>query len=257
MIRLDRDLTNTFEREGSMEAVSYCRVSMEEQAHEGVSLAAQEARVRAYCAAAGLSLIERVRDEGVSAARPLAARPGGAALLRLVARKRATHVVVVTLDRAFRSTLDCLATVQAWDRAGVSLHLVDHGGQSIATATAVGRMFLTLLAGFAEMEKRLIGERTAAAMRHQKAQRRAYARTPHTWPRPPVPQWGIPPTREGSPSVVTLWMAHRLTPAVSRTRVRRRASPGARGFPARRRHSGRRGRASWPGRPDAAPRDAG
>jgi DNA invertase Pin-like site-specific DNA recombinase len=106
-----------------MKAVSYCRVSTEEQAHEGVSLAAQEARVRAYCAASGLSLVESIRDERVSAAKPLATRPGGAALLRALARRRAKHVVVVTLDRAFRSTLDCLATVQAWDRAGVSLHL--------------------------------------------------------------------------------------------------------------------------------------
>jgi site-specific DNA recombinase len=166
-----------------MDAISYCRVSTEEQAQEGVSLAAQEARVRAYCAAVGLSLVESIRDEEVSAAKPLATRPGGAALLRALARRRARHVVVVTLDRAFRSTIDCLSTVQSWDRAGVSLHLVDHGGQSIATATAVGRMFLTMLAGFAEMEKRLIGERTAAAMRHQRAQGRAYARTPHGFDR--------------------------------------------------------------------------
>jgi DNA invertase Pin-like site-specific DNA recombinase len=166
-----------------MDAISYCRVSTEEQAQEGVSLAAQEARVRAYCAAVGLSLVESIRDEEVSAAKPLATRPGGAALLRALARRRARHVVVVTLDRAFRSTIDCLSTVQSWDRAGVSLHLVDHGGQSIATATAVGRMFLTMLAGFAEMEKRLIGERTAAAMRHQRAQGRAYARTPYGFDR--------------------------------------------------------------------------
>jgi DNA invertase Pin-like site-specific DNA recombinase len=166
-----------------MDAVSYCRVSTEEQTQEGISLAAQEARVRAYCAGAGLTLVASLRDEGVSAAKPLATRPGGAALLRALARTRARHVVVVTLDRAFRSTIDCLSTVQAWDRAGVSLHLVDHGGQSIATATAVGRMFLTLLAGFAEMEKRLIGERTAAAMRYKKARHQAYARTPYGFDR--------------------------------------------------------------------------
>jgi site-specific DNA recombinase len=44
-------------------------------------------------------------------------------------------------------------------------------------------MFLTMLAGFAEMEKRLIGERTAAAMRHQRAQGRGYARTPYGFDR--------------------------------------------------------------------------
>jgi Resolvase, N terminal domain len=49
-----------------METTSYCRVSMEDQVKEGVSLAGQEARVRAYCVVAGLSLVESIRDEGVS-----------------------------------------------------------------------------------------------------------------------------------------------------------------------------------------------
>ena len=32
----------------------------------------------------------------------------------------------------------------------------------------------------------------------------------HTWPRPPLHEWGIPPTREGSPSVVPPCVAHCL-----------------------------------------------
>jgi DNA invertase Pin-like site-specific DNA recombinase len=166
-----------------MEAIAYCRVSTEEQARDGVSLAAQEARIQAYCVLAGLTLVDIIRDEGVSASKVLEKRPGGWALTRALARKQAKHVVVVTLDRAFRSTVDCLSTVQAWDKAGISLHLVDHGGQSIATSTAVGRMFLTMLAGFAEMERRLNGERTAAALRHKKGQREVYSPTPYGFDR--------------------------------------------------------------------------
>jgi site-specific DNA recombinase len=166
-----------------MEAIGYCRVSTDEQAREGVSLAAQEARIRAYCTAAGLTLVEMLRDEGVSASKPLDKRPAGLALLRALARKQARHVVVVTLDRMFRSTIDCLSKVEIWDRAGIGLHLVDHGGQSIATSTAVGRMFLTMLAGFAEMERRLNGERTAAALRHKKGKRQAYSPTPYGFDR--------------------------------------------------------------------------
>ena len=44
-----------------MGAVSYCRVSTEEQVQEGVSLAAQEALVRAYCAGAGGGMRGTVR----------------------------------------------------------------------------------------------------------------------------------------------------------------------------------------------------
>ena len=148
-----------------------------------MSLPAQEARIRAYCALTGLTLVDIIRDEGVSASKVLEKRPGGWALTRVLARKQARHVVVVTLDRAFRSTVDCLSTVQAWDKAGISLHLVDHGGQSIATSTAVGRMFLTMLAGFAEMEPRLNGERTAAALRHKKGKREVYSPTPYGFDR--------------------------------------------------------------------------
>jgi len=48
-------------------AVGYVRVSTEEQAAEGVSLAAQEERIRAYCLLHGLSLTALLVDDGVSA----------------------------------------------------------------------------------------------------------------------------------------------------------------------------------------------
>jgi DNA invertase Pin-like site-specific DNA recombinase len=166
-----------------MQSIGYIRVSTEEQVKEGVSLDAQDARLRSYCAAAGLSLVEVIRDEGVSASKPLSSRPGGAALLRAVARRQVRHVVVVTLDRAFRNTIDCLTTVHAWDLANVALHLVDHGGQSINTKTAVGRMFLTMLAGFAEMERRLTAERITAALRHKKGQGQVYGPIPYGFER--------------------------------------------------------------------------
>jgi site-specific DNA recombinase len=84
MISVDKYQPSDRVKEGPMEPLSYCRVSTEEQVKEGVSLAAQEARVQAYCAVAGLSIIETIRDEGVSAARSLVTRPGGAALLRVL-----------------------------------------------------------------------------------------------------------------------------------------------------------------------------
>ena len=46
-------------------AVLYVRVSTAEQATEGLSLAAQEARLRAYCAMRGLAVAEVVIDAGV------------------------------------------------------------------------------------------------------------------------------------------------------------------------------------------------
>ena len=44
-------------------AVCYVRVSTEEQAKEGVSLDAQEEKLRAYCSLAGLEIVEFIREE--------------------------------------------------------------------------------------------------------------------------------------------------------------------------------------------------
>jgi DNA invertase Pin-like site-specific DNA recombinase len=147
-------------------AVAYVRVSTEEQANEGVSLAAQEARIRSYCAMRGLDLVEVIIDAGVSGGKHLASRDGGERVLELVRGKKVAAVVSLKLDRLFRNAADCLNTVETWDRAGVSLHLVDMGGQAIDTSGAMGRFFLTLMAGVAELERNQIRERTSAAMRH-------------------------------------------------------------------------------------------
>lgn len=72
-----------------------------------------------------------------------------------------------TLDRLFRDAADALVQTRAWDRAGVALHVVDMGGTSLNTASAVGRMFLTMTAAFAELERSLVSERTSAAMQQR------------------------------------------------------------------------------------------
>lgn len=146
-------------------AIGYMRVSTVEQAEEGVSLEAQEVRIRAYCAMRGLDLVEIVIDPGVSAGKyTLEEREGGTKVLEAVAQGKASHVVALKLDRLFRNTIDCLTTVRMWDKAGVSLHLIDMGGASLDTSSAMGRMFLTMAAGFAEMERNLTAERTTAAL---------------------------------------------------------------------------------------------
>jgi DNA invertase Pin-like site-specific DNA recombinase len=152
-------------------AICYVRVSTDEQATTGHSLDAQEAACRAYCALRGFTVSAVVVDAGVSGGTPLASRPGGAqALTELAKRNGPRHVVCVKLDRAFRSAADCLQVTGEWDRRGVSLHLTDLGGQAVDTSSAMGRFMLTVLAGAAELEKNLIGERTSSAMQSMKAQ---------------------------------------------------------------------------------------
>jgi DNA invertase Pin-like site-specific DNA recombinase len=150
-------------------AILYIRVSTDEQADHGVSLAAQEAKLRAYCELRGLDVAAVVIDAGVSAGKPLASREGGKRVLDLVQRKQVQAVVAYKLDRLFRNCADCLMTTEQWDKKSVALHLVDLGGQTLDTSSAMGRFFLTVMAGAAELERGLVIERTTAAMAHKKA----------------------------------------------------------------------------------------
>lgn len=155
-----------------MKAVAYLRVSTAEQANEGCSLNAQLERVKAYCVMTGLELVAVFREEGVSGAKPLDSRPQGRQLVESLKNGQASHLVAMKLDRLFRDAVDCLTATREWDQAGTTLHLVDMGGTCLNTGSAMGRMFLTMAAGFAELERNLISERTSAAMTHLKAEGR-------------------------------------------------------------------------------------
>jgi DNA invertase Pin-like site-specific DNA recombinase len=161
-----------------VKAVCYIRVSTEEQANSGVSLEAQEDKLLAYCKMQGLDVVEIVREEGVSASKPLYTRPQGARIKALIENNQVEHVVALKLDRLFRDAIDALSMTKEWDNKGIALHLVDMGGQAINTKTAMGRFFLGTMAGFAELERNLIAERTATALRHKKQNLKVYGPTP-------------------------------------------------------------------------------
>ncbi len=76
---------------------------------------------------------------------------------------------MLKLDRMFRNAGDCLTTVEAWERSGIALHVVDLGGNAIDTTSAAGRFMLVVLAGAAEMERNLTRERTRSAMAVKRA----------------------------------------------------------------------------------------
>jgi site-specific DNA recombinase len=140
--------------------IAYLRVSTEEQACEGVSLAAQERQLRAHCDAHGLELLRVERDEGVSGSR-LRSRAGLQRALASLRSGEAAGLVVAKLDRLSRSTRDVLDLVALADRQGWELHSLS---EQLDTGTPHGRFFVTMLAGLAQMEREQIAERTRAGM---------------------------------------------------------------------------------------------
>src|SRR5262249_35934249 len=128
-------------------------------------------------------LVAVIQDDGIRGTDLPATRPGGSALLRAIGRRAAQHVVAIRLDRLFRDAADCLGTVKAWEKAGVSLHVVDLGGAVLDVSSAMGTLFLGIMAQVAEMEAHIISERVTTAIREKKAQLRAYGPTPYGFDR--------------------------------------------------------------------------
>ena len=156
-----------------MKAIGYIRVSTEEQANEGVSLAAQEAKIRAYCELHDMELVGVLGDAGLSGKHTK--RPQLQEVLRRVEAHEVQAVVVYKLDRLSRRAVDTLTMVEAIEKAGAAFHSIQ---EKVDTKSAMGRFFLTITAAFAQMERDMIGERTSEALRYKLAQGEHVGRTP-------------------------------------------------------------------------------
>ncbi len=141
--------------------VGYCRVSKLDPSENGVSLAAQAERLRAWAKAYQYRLVKIERDPGISGTVPPERRPGLTAALHAIQEGRADGLVAVKMDRISRSVRDTLSLAEAFDRKGWLLSTVD---EKIDTTTANGRLFLNLLASMSAWERDVISERTTAAL---------------------------------------------------------------------------------------------
>lgn len=142
-------------------AVIYVRVSTEEQAVSGLGLAAQETAARALCVPRGWTVVDVVTDAGVSGKVAPLARPAMANAIRQLCNGSADVLVAAKLDRLSRSTVDLLGLVDHSEKCGFGIVTAD---AAVDSSTAAGRMVATMLGAVAEMERRLIGERTKAAL---------------------------------------------------------------------------------------------
>jgi site-specific DNA recombinase len=157
----------------TMNVIGYARVSTEEQATGGVSLDAQEGKIRAYCALHDLNLVEIIIDAGQSA--KTLNRPGLQRGLGMLKRKEADGLLVCKLDRLSRSVRDWLIDGYFGDRAGKQLFSVQ---DSIDTRTAAGRLVLNVLMSVAQWEREAIGERTRDALRHKRTKGQRVGKVP-------------------------------------------------------------------------------
>src|SRR5207247_3106132 len=94
-------------------------------------------------------------------------RPAIQAALEMLERGQADALVVAKLDRLSRSMLDFTAVMARAQREGWALVALDC---AVDTTTPSGEAMANVLATFAQVERRLIGQRTREALAQKKAQ---------------------------------------------------------------------------------------
>ena len=154
-------------------AVGYIRVSTQEQAQEGMSLEAQEERIRAYCTAKGWDLLRVYEDAGLSGKN--LDRPGVQSLISDLESDGVDVVVVLKLDRLTRSVRDLGALIEDLFK-GRALATVQEG---LDTSTASGEFVLNMLGAVAQWERKAVGERTATVLRYKREKGEWCGRIPY------------------------------------------------------------------------------
>jgi DNA invertase Pin-like site-specific DNA recombinase len=144
-----------------MRVVGYVRVSTVEQADSGAGVAAQRAAIEAEADRRGWA-VEFIEDAGYSA-RSMK-RPGLA--LALDRLRRGDVLVVAKMDRLSRSLIDYASIVATAQREGWALVALDSPADM---TTPQGEAMAGVQAVFAQLERRLISQRTREALAQRKA----------------------------------------------------------------------------------------
>lgn len=149
-----------------MHRIAYLRVSTDKQRDSGAGLAAQRTAIEAAAAARGWPADELVFVKDVLSGKS-AKRPGLERARAMLANGEASTLIVAKMDRLSRSLLDfasIMADAQAQRWALVALDA------PVDPSTPQGEMMATMLTAFAAYERRLIGERTKAALAVKRAE---------------------------------------------------------------------------------------
>ncbi len=137
----------------------YVRVSTEEQATTGISLAAQVEKLEQYCKLNGWAIVRKYIDAGLSGS--TVDRPE---LQKMIADSKVgliNVILVYKLDRLSRSLRDIILTIDELSEYNVDFVSLT---EQIDTTTAVGQLMFHIIGAFAEFERSIIRERVIFGM---------------------------------------------------------------------------------------------
>lgn len=143
-------------------ALGYIRVSTDKQADQGLSLGAQEAKLRSWAATFDYELVGIESD---TASAKTLERPAFQRVMEAVGQRAVDVVVVAKLDRMTRSVRDLAVLMERFNKSGVDFASV---AETLNSQTAAGRMVMNIIATVGQWEREAIGERTREALQHVK-----------------------------------------------------------------------------------------
>jgi DNA invertase Pin-like site-specific DNA recombinase len=147
------------------EVVGYIRVSTVEQKVSGAGLEDQRRGLTRECDRREWNLVGIMEDIGSGGSTDK--RPNLAEALDMLKRGEAGTLMATKVDRLSRSVVDFGDLLDVVQKGGWNLVVLDLG---IDLSTAMGEAMANMAAVFAQLERRLIGERTAAGMAVKRSQ---------------------------------------------------------------------------------------
>ena len=138
----------------------YIRVSTEDQAREGFSLAEQEEKLRQLCNYKDFEIFKVYKDAGISA-KDMKNRPAFQEMLEDMKKGLINYIVAYKLDRVTRSVRDLEVLISTLEEYNCYL-VCDR--DDVNTSTANGRFFVRMLTVLSQLEIEIVSERTKFGM---------------------------------------------------------------------------------------------
>lgn len=141
----------------------YARVSTEEQAKEGFSIAAQLQTLRQYAQVYKWEVVDEYVDEGISG-KSVNGRPEMQRLIKDVENERFDAVIVWKISRLSRNMLDTLMILDKFEKYNVKF--ISYS-ENFDTSSPIGRLVLQIMASIAEMERNTLSENVKLGMKQR------------------------------------------------------------------------------------------
>jgi DNA invertase Pin-like site-specific DNA recombinase len=138
----------------------YARVSTKQQTTEN-----QLPPLRKFAKDRGWKVVQEMIDHGYSGT--TATRPQLTEVMNLARRREFDILLVYALDRFGRSVKHLVNALDEFHELGIDFCAYN---QNIDTTTATGKLFFTMISGFAEFEAAIIKERVHAGLARARAE---------------------------------------------------------------------------------------